>query len=231
VYGREYRGKTLHFEPSGGLLHASLVMQDKETDSYWAIMEGVSLAGSMQGEPLRELPLGEKVQWRQWVRQHPKTLVLSVEGEEHVASNPYDNYFKDDKGFRGVEAEDERLPTKAPVYAFERDGQKYAVPFSAFEGGAALAVEGAGQVFLYRPAGVEIFYSTAAFVSTAGFVLREGRWMEEATGATFDPERETFQGGEGAVERLDGFDTFWFNWSMNNPDTAVLTGKPTAAKG
>ena len=231
MYGREYRGKTLNFEPSGGLLHASLVMRDKETDSYWAIMEGVSLAGTMQGESLRELPLGEKAQWRQWVREHPKTLVLSVDGVEHVDNNPYDNYFKNDKGFRGVEADDKRLSTKAPIFAFERVGQKFAVPFSVFENGKSLTVEGAGEIFLYRPKGVEIFYSTAAFISAAGFTRRDGRWMESATGATFDPEKETFQGGEGVVERLEGFDTFWFNWSMNNPKTAVLSGKPATAKG
>jgi hypothetical protein len=29
VYDRNYDGKTLNFEPSGGLMNASLVMQDK----------------------------------------------------------------------------------------------------------------------------------------------------------------------------------------------------------
>ena len=24
------------------------------------------------------------------------------------------------------------------------------------------------------------------------------------------------------VERLNGFDTFWYNWSLNNPETEVL---------
>ena len=58
MYGREYAGRELRFEASGGLLNAALVMQDKETGSYWAIMEGESLAGDYAGTRLEELPLG-----------------------------------------------------------------------------------------------------------------------------------------------------------------------------
>jgi hypothetical protein len=226
VYGREYQGKTLNFEAAGGLLHASLVLQDKETDSFWAIMEGVSLAGALKGEPLRELPLGEKVQWKRWVEEHPDTLVLSVEGVEHLENNPYDNYLRDDKGFRGLEAKDSRLPTKTSIYAFQRNGQSFAIPFHAFEGGAALEVDGVGGVFLYRPQGAEVLHSSIAFVSAQGFEQREGRWVEKGSGAAFDAADGLFRGGDGEVERLDGFDTFWFNWSMNNPDTVVLAGGP-----
>jgi hypothetical protein len=56
-------------------LHSALVMQDKETDSYWSIMTGDSLA---------ELPLGVKSQWKDWVASHPDTVVLSVEGADEI---------------------------------------------------------------------------------------------------------------------------------------------------
>jgi len=221
VYGRDYNDKELNFEASGGLMHASLIMQDKETDSYWSIMSGDSLAGEFKGTTLRELPLGEKAQWKNWVADHPNTLVLSVDGVEHEENNPYDNYFKSDEGFRGLEASDDRLPTKEPIYSFHRAGKAYAVPFSAFEGGGVVEL-GKRQLFLYRPTGVEIFYSTLAFVG--GQFKQDGEhWVDTASGAAFDTKAGHFVGGEGAkIERVDGFDTFWFNWSMNNPKTLIL---------
>ncbi len=220
MYGREYGDRELRFEASGGLIHASLVMQDKETDSYWSIMDGTALAGDFKGTRLRELPLGTKTQWKNWVAAHPDTLVLSVDGTEHIERNPYEDYFADDKSFRGTSAADDRLPTKASIYAFQRHGDAYAAPFSAIEDGAVFDL-GDEQVFLYRPQGVAIFYSTLAFVAPKpGFEQRDGAWHHAASDSRFDPAAATFAGA--GLDALDGFDTFWFNWSMNHPKTEVL---------
>ena len=218
MYGREYNGKTLNFEASGGLWHASLVMQDKETDTYWSIMTGTALAGELEDTHLAELPYGTKAQWKDWVNMHPETLVLSVGGVEHIENNPYDNYFKSDDVFRGAKSKDSRLKAKASIYAFQIDDQAYAVPFAEFENGGAFDL-GERRILLFRPPDVEIFYSTLAFVTAdSEFELSDGKWRHTASGATFDPEDGTF----GGVERLDGFDTFWFNWSMIHPDTEIL---------
>lgn len=226
MYGRRYGDRTLDFEASGGLLHASLVMRDKQTDSYWSIMTGDALAGDLKGTPLEELPLGEKMQWKDWKARHPQTLVLSVGGVEYVENNPYDNYFDSKDGFRGARAKDRRLPTKAPIYSFQRGGEAYAVPFDAYQGSGAAFDAGNGQIFLYRPQGVEIFYSTRAWVGEAGsFEKRDGTWIYTPTGAAFDPETGTFTGGNGSPAgpaALDGFDTFWFNWSMTHPGSQIL---------
>ena len=221
MYGREYGDRQLNFEASGGLMHASLVMQDKETDSYWSLMTGDSLAGELEDTRLVELPLGAKMQWKDWLAEHPETLVLSVEGVEHPETNPYDNYFSSPDGFRGLQADDDRLPTKEPIYSFQLGGQAYAVPSSQFEDGGAFAAAGR-HLFLYRPKGAAIFYSTLAYVSSqGGFEHRDGVWRHES-GAAFDPEQGRFASADGAVERLDGFDTFWFNWSMTHPETEIL---------
>jgi hypothetical protein len=198
-------------------------MQDVETDSYWSIITGDSLAGDLQGTRLEELPVGVKTQFGDWVDQYPGTLVLSVDNVEHDDHNPYDNYFKSGRGFRGTKAEDDRLPTKSSIYSFQLDGKAYAVPFEAYEGGAAFEVSGR-RIFLFRPDDVEIFYSTVALQThDTGFELREGGWVHTASGARFDPEAGSFVGGDGAdIVWLDGFDTFWFNWSMIHPDTAIL---------
>jgi len=218
VYGRRYGDRTLNFEASGGLMHASLVMQDKETDSYWSIMTGDALAGELVGTRLEELPWGVKTTWKAWRAEHPATLVLSVEGEEHPERNPYDNYFSSPDGWRGLEAADDRLSTKEAIYAVQLGGKAYAIPHAGFSGGGVFEA-GGENLFLYRPEGAAIFYSTVAFVSAAGFTQEGGVWRH-ASGAAFAPETGSFPGGD--VPRLDGFDTFWFNWSMTHPGTEVL---------
>lgn len=222
MYGRQYGDRELRFEPSGGLLHSALVMQDKETDSYWSIMTGTALAGTYGGTRLQELPLGEKARFADWVKRHPQTQVLSVDGVEHVENNPYDNYLASEKGFRAMQAKDRRLPTKAPIYAFWHGGKAYAVPFTAFEGqAAAFSVPGL-HLFLERPRGADFHEATRAFRSAAGFEFRDGAWIDRDTGARYDIKQRRFVGGDVPAEPVSGFDTFWYTWSLTNPGTMLL---------
>ncbi len=219
VYGRDYQGKSLRFEASGGLVHSSLVLQDKETDTYWSIMTGQALAGPLKGTKLVELPVSEKTTWKKWREEHPDTLVLSVGGRED-APDVYARYFQSRRGFRGEQARDDRLGTKEPIFAFRWKGVPYAVRSKSIERGKVIRLDDGTSVFLYRPRKASIFEGTEAYVSSAGFEKKGGVWTELGSGARFDPEAEEFRGGE--VARLGGFDTFWYNWSLNNPHTKLL---------
>lgn len=218
MYSREYDGLELNFEASGGLVNSSLVMQDKETNSYWSIMKGGSTAGRLNGTALVELPVSEKTSWADWVALHPDTKVLSVNGAEH-AGDGYERYWEDPNGFRGQSATDKRLDTKASIFAFEHTGNRFAVAHTTFEGGHVVELGGGVFLFLYRGKDAAMFKSTAAYLSRAGFVEDGGAWTELESGAKFDPAAGTF---DAEIEELLGFDTFWYNWSLNNPDTEVL---------
>lgn len=221
MYDREYAGKTVNFEASGGLLHSSLVMQDRETDTYWSIMKGEAIGGELKGERLVELPVGSKMQWKDWVQLHPDTLVLSVRGREDVPVNPYDDYLQDKDGFRGTRAKDSRLETKDPIYAFQYGGKPYAVPVRVVEEGKVFELSSGEKLFFYRPKNAPLFHSTAAFVSRGkGFEKKEGVWVELDSGARFNEDKGEF--GSDGVQALSGFDTFWYNWSLTNPDTELL---------
>jgi hypothetical protein len=243
VYGRNYAGNTLSFEPSGGLMNASLVMQDKQTDTYWSIMSGKAEAGALAGTRLEELPVGKKTTWAEWVAEHPDTLVLSVtrrtrEGGtvrlQDPGSDAYGDYFAAAEGFRGAEATDTRLETKAPIHAFLHDGVPYAIDLRRVAGGKAYELDDGTHVFIFRVATDEVFRGSAAFASPVGFERRGDGWVELATGAEFDAERRDFYGGSvleraryyvggsGLVERLNGFDTFWYTWSLTHEDTKLL---------
>lgn len=214
VYGREMDGRTLSFEPSGALLDASLVMRDRETDSWWSIMTSDAIGGSLEGADLRELPVGEKTTWSDWVARHPETLVLSVGGVEHVRSNPYENYFASDDTFRGMASdfEDDRLPPKAPIYAFQHEGRPHAVAHEAFEGGRVFDLDG-GAVFVHRSEGAPFLASSRAWRLPAG----------AADGAEGAELLARIEAGEvPGAEPVEGFDTFWYTWAAVHEETALL---------
>ena len=75
------------------------------------------------------------------------------------------------------------------------------------------------QVFLYRAPDDDLFRSTSVFISKLGFTKNENAWTETKTGNAFDESSRAF---ENEIERLKGFDTFWYNWSLNNPETELL---------
>ena len=221
MYGREYNGKTLSFEASGGLKNSSLIMQDFETNSYWAIMEGEAIGGEMKGTKLVELPVSKKTQWKDWVKEYPNTLVLSVNGQED-AQHGYKDYFTSSQGFRGQQAEDKRLQDKEPIFSFRLNGKSYAVPHIAISEGKSFLIEDRA-VFLYRPESVDMFYSTVAFLSKGEKIkFTNLKWSDEDSGCSFNPESEMFEGKNNCPEKISGFDTFWYNWSLNNPETVLL---------
>ncbi len=228
MYDRNYAGQTLNFEPSGGLLNASLVMQDKQTDTYWSIMSGQAVAGELSGTALVELPVSSKMTWAEWYAKHPDTLVLSVtqrtdDGETITLQDPgsdrYGRYWSDPSGFRGIEAEDDRLDTKEQIHAFLHDGIAYATALKRVIGGKTFELHDGTKVFIFREVSDQMFRGSAAFVSPAGFEHRGGSWFEISTGAEFNAISRDFGG---SVERLNGFDTFWYTWSLTHTDTELL---------
>jgi len=224
VYDRRVHGRELRFEPSGVLLGGSIVMQDKETDSYWPILQGEAQYGSLRGERLDLLPVSAKMLWKDWRLQHPDTLVLTAGGREHLPRNPLEPYLASSYGFRGTEATDKRLATKEPVFGFEQGGKRYAVASKELLGGRAFAV-GGGFVFFYRPPGAALNDDTRAFASASGFERRGEAWVEKGSGARFDPKGRGFvpaAGSSAGPAALRGFDTFWYVWSLNHPDTGLL---------
>jgi hypothetical protein len=223
VYDRRVGGRELRFEPSGVLLGGSIVMQDKETDSYWPILQGEAQWGELRGTKLEMLPVTEKMRFKDWRTRHPDTVVLSSGGMEHFPRNPLAPYQASTYGFRGTVAEDTRLPTKEQVFGFERGGRRYAIASRALAGGRVVAVDDV-FVFLHRPADADLYEDTRAFLSPTGFERLGERWVEKGSGAAFDPARGAFLGGRGTGPvRLHGFDTYWYVWSLNYPGTGLLT--------
>lgn len=221
MYDRTIGNQELTFEPSGGLINSSLVMQDRETDSYWPIMKGSAAAGILKGTELTELAVNRKMKWKDWKRRHSDSLVLSVNGREDDKT-AYDTYFKSRQGFRGARATDKRLRTKDSVFVFRVKRDSYAVHLETIGDGKTWSLS-SRQVFLYRQPNAKLHDSTLAFVSRSnGIERKDGQWIDKTSGCNFDPGAGEFRGGKKCPAPLAGFDTFWYNWSLNNPDTQLL---------
>jgi len=179
-------------------------------------MTSDAIGGELEGEDLVELPHGEKVTWKTWRTRHPDTVVLSVDGEEHVENNPYDNYFASDGTFRDLEIDDKRLEPKESIYSFWLDGEPYAIPHHSYEGGNLFKVKGLdGQrVFLYRPPNSSIFEGTRAYLVDDG-VARANAKVDKLLAMAGSSETE-------GIEILPGFDTFWYSWVAINKNTHLI---------
>ena len=228
MYSREPGEQLYTFEASGGLLNAGLVMRDRETDSWWSIINEEAIHGPAQGERLQQVSGSTKTTWGDWKRRHPNTQILSVEGSEHRAESPYDNYFSSEEGFRKLKTDDQRLPDKEHIYAFHWQGTSYVVPHPVFREGGAVVPLGDRELFLYRLENDSFYRSTVAVLGApgAGFVHGEKGWQVSAgdQSEAWDSAERTFSGNR-LTETFQGFDTFWYIWSLTNPGTEILQAR------
>jgi hypothetical protein len=220
VYDRRVEGRELRFEASGVLMHGSIVVQDDQTESFWPLLHEKALYGPLEGRRLARIPGVVTVRFADWVREHPETLVWSLHGQEHLSPNPMLRYLSSSLGYRGAVAEDTRLATKEPVFGFLVEGAPYAAAASDAAGGRAYRLAH-GWVFLHRAEAASLHGTTRAFASPRGFRREDGTWVEIGSGARFDPARGRFEGGD-TPAAVEGFDTFWYVWSLNYPGTTLL---------
>jgi hypothetical protein len=189
-------------------------MRDRETDSWWSIMTAGAIGGELEGTHLVELPVGEKTTWKQWRERYPRTLVLSVAGQEHVENNPYDNYLASDGTFRNVEIDDTRLPPKEPLFSFWFADEPWAVAHAAYRGGRVFDLEGvaAKVLLLYRSPTAPIYQSSRAFLVDSSLAARHS--VTELL--------QLAEAGSEGIELLPGFDTFWYTWVATHPETHLI---------
>jgi len=75
VYARQVDDQTLTLFVAGRLLGNNLVMQDRETESYWSHMLGEAGAGPLKGKKLQQVP-AVMTDWQSWSKHHPEGTVV-----------------------------------------------------------------------------------------------------------------------------------------------------------
>lgn len=134
AFERKVNGIEVEFGVSGKLYNSNLVMYSRTnekipTESLWTQVGGKAIVGDLTDSKLKQLTL-DTVSWRNWVKEHPDTKVLSREtgSARDYSSDPYKDYYIRAGVFAPLENEDKRLFEKTIVFGIEVKGKSKVYP-------------------------------------------------------------------------------------------------------
>ncbi len=241
AFDRRIGGRVLTFGVSGFLYHANQILFDRQTGSLWSQLAGGAVTGRMRGTPFRPEPLVEAT-WQDWLRAHPKTLVLSIERDSRATDFTRPRQIVTARGIEETDQPYGSYFTKVPVYYPRRvrgivdgsrvlgvllGGRAKAYPIDLLRRTGALDDVLAGQpvlvvydgealsgaVFSRRLRGRTL---TFRFTGDALVDLETGsRWSTQSGRAVAGPLAGA------SLRRLPSTVPYWFAWRAFHADTAL----------
>ncbi len=201
------------------LLKNSLVMYDRETETFWSHYTGEGLEGPLKDETLKVEASFPTVKWSEWVAQYPDTLVLSVNGETYRKQSSYAAYVNDDSkaGLIPLENEDNRLSAKSLVLGIKEAGVSYAFALGELKKKIILRTKiGEDDAVLFSNEKGS-FYGAFKTPKDVKIVRLENRTLVAEDGSRFS----VFDGvGENHnLEIIPVIRSFWFAWNDHHPKT------------
>ena len=228
VYARTLGGRTYTFQVSGRLWRNSLIMVDRETDTYWSQVTGRAIDGQHRGAQLEKLEAIE-TSWQDWRKAHPETNLLKKSKE--VLGSHYQSYFDDPEKMGLFRAQwlAERMPGKTLVYGASIGPHAVAVTEGALDDEVVVATLGDTPVVLARArdGGVRAFVARVE-----GEELGLGRnpktgEVRDGGGSAWDLGSGRCISGPHSGARLESVavtPVYWFAWSGFYPNTQVIDG-------
>ena len=204
-------------------------MVDDQTGTTWGHLDGVAVAGSLQGAQLEILPL-QLTTWGAWLEANPETTVIDI-----ATGYQYrDQVVLGRDALRGgflntLDGLDQRLPAGELVIGVLAGSAAMAFPIEmGLEGPLQAEVDGIPVVILEDADGApSLAYHRA---------LSDGRVLsfERAAGSVYDVETGTrwSASGLGLEGELAGvqltfvtsFFTEWYGWAAFHPETTIFSG-------
>jgi Protein of unknown function (DUF3179) len=221
-------GRTFVFGSSGLLFRSNKLMYDQQTKSLWHHMQGEPVVGPLADSGIRLIPRPVvTTTWREWVRQHPRTVVLAIDtGHERDYSpgRPYGTYCASPETMFPVFPRSARLATKDVVFVLRLDPDRKVYPLGVFDRESVVndAVGPTPVVLVGRSATHTVrAYERGALRFRAGPGPDE--LVAEGTGERWRIEEEALVSAPGGrrLARLAGHLAFWFGWFAFHPDTPV----------
>ena len=222
------RGRTFVFGSSGFLYRSNKLMYDQQTKSLWHHLRGEPVVGPLADSGIRLVPRPVvTTTWRDWVRQHPNTVVLDIDTgyvRDYTPGRPYGAYYESPETMFPVFPRSGRLATKDLVFVLRADPARKVYPLAAFDaepvvndavGAVSVVVVGRSATRTVRAyARHELRFRPG---SGPDELIAEGsstRWRieEDALVATVGGRR---------LPRLAGHLAYWFGWFAFHPDTPV----------
>ena len=225
MYARTLGGRKFTFQVSGRLWRNSLIMQDRESETWWSQVTGRAIRGPNKGAQLEKIESVE-TSWEQWFTAHPETLVLAK--TEEVTASHYQKYFENPERMGLFRAQwlTEKMPGKTLVYGAAAGPHAVAVTDGALTDRVVQTDLGDVPVVVARGAdgGVRAFVARVdaeALKPAPG----GGGVLVDSGGSIWDAATGECVNGPRKGERLEAVvvtPVFWFAWSGFYPNTQVI---------
>jgi hypothetical protein len=226
VYARTLGSATFTFQVSGKLWRNSLIMQDRETGSWWSQVTGRAIDGKNRGAQLQKLESIE-TSWAQWFAGHPESSVLAK--TEVVTASHYEKYFEDPERMGLFRAQwlTDVMPGKTLVYGAAVGPHAVAVTDGELDRGTVRTDLGGVPVVVARGAdgGVRAFVARIDGHKLQPTPDDAEAMMIDATGSTWDATTGICVKGpqQGSIlETVAVTPVYWFAWSGFYPNTEVI---------
>ena len=229
------------FSTTGLLRFSNLVMYDDRSESWWQQSTGEAIVGEFAGSKLTPIP-SRLTSWRNFKESHPNGSVLSQTTgfDRDYGINLYLQYDSNEAAPNFGVAADRRLPPFERVLGVRLGDEALAFSFDALAdaGVASATLAGVEIVAFYEPgtvSAVDSFLIAASReVGSAAVYVAEvdgqaltfrydGRVFDNETSSEWDLLGNAIDGPlEGsALAPVVQDNSFWFSWSIFNPDTRV----------
>jgi len=228
IAGINEDGQLLSFGNTGSLYESTLLMYDRETDSFWAQIGGRAIEGKLKDKRLEMLP-STTARWKDWKTLHPNTLVLSQNTGfvRNYDSNPYEKYDRKKGALPPfpVSLIDKRLEPKELILGLVFDGEKKAYAYNQLGWKVINDKIGNENIVIFtRPK-----LTSAFFPELDGEILE----FEMINNTIFDKKTKSEwnflgQAIEGSLKdkKLKSapvVNSFWFGWVAEYPDTKLYS--------
>jgi hypothetical protein len=130
VFHAQAEDQVLNFGVSGLLYNSDVLLYDRQTESLWSQIMGQAVSGPMKGARLK-LVVASHTSWHDWKKQHPDTLVLSIDTgyKRSYELDPYAGYDRTNRLFMPISHDNHQYMRKSLTLGLEIDGHYKAYPF------------------------------------------------------------------------------------------------------
>ena len=128
VYDRSFDGSELKFGTTGLLYRNNDLFYDNSSDSLWSQINGRAVIGDAVGQQLTRLNF-KIMPINVAIIQYPQSLILTFDTgyRRNYSDKSFEDYEKNNTTMTAVMNTSEDFEVKTTVYAFEIDGQFYAI--------------------------------------------------------------------------------------------------------
>ena len=219
-------GQRLTFETTG-LLDGVFRMRDRETGTIWTHLDGNAIAGPLEGQRLRMIPIPQTT-WGRWKADYADTLVLDPDTpfQDRYVRPVQIGVFNPNEAIYG----DDRLPSNTLIVGVEVEG--------VFKGYPLSELESAGGVVNDTLAGkpIVVVYDSIARTGVAYLRQVDGQVLEfynvsedgyevrdRETGSLWNVHGRTVEGAyeDTRLEFVSSFISEWYGWSAYHPETQL----------